>query len=109
MAAGLIVSVVMLNLKFNIFSVINVSYLFLFLIPFVGLLMVSNTIFIKKLKIKGMTKFNSLIFISILSLALLTNIELGSFIFFYFYLFFSLFKYFLFKLRKRISETKESF
>ena len=109
MAAGLIVSVVILNLKFNIFSVSNVSYLFLFLIPFVGLLMVSNTIFIKKLKIKGMTKFNSLIIISILSLALLTNIELGSFIFFYFYLFFSLFKYFLFKFRRKISETKESF
>ena len=109
MAAGLIVSIVLLNLKFNVIAPSYLGYLFLFLVPVVGLLMVSNTIFIKRLAFKGINRFNFLIIISIVSLALITNIELGSFIFFYFYLFFSLFKYFLFKLKKKSGETSQSF
>ena len=107
MAAGLIVSIILISFKFN-FTLDVTSPLLLLIIPLSGLLMVGNVIFIKKLPNRNISRFNFLIIISILSLGILTNIEIGSFIFFYFYLFFSFFKYFVFKLKKKSKEIKNS-
>jgi len=101
MAAGLIVSFVLINFKFEILPSNDLSLVLLFSLIFVGYLMVSNVIFIKKITIKGLSKFNSLVLITFLLIAILAHIEIGSLIFFSLYLFLSLIKYLLFKLKRR--------
>ena len=92
---------VLINFKFEILPLNDLSLVLLISLIFVGYLMVSNVIFIKKITIKGLSKFNSLVLITFLLIAILAHIEIGSLIFFSLYLFLSLIKYLLFKLKRR--------
>ena len=94
MAAGLLISLVLIDYKFNLFPHSLISSFFLIFIPIIGLLMVSNIIFAKKTFLNNMKKFNALIILSIILIAMLTHIEIGSFILFYSYLLFSIAKHF---------------
>ena len=87
MGAGLIISLMLIDYKFAFISQENVKIILLIFSPIVGMLMVSNIIFTKKIFLNQIRKFNALIIISILSIAILTHIEVGSFALFYFYLF----------------------
>ena len=65
------------------------------------MLMVSNIIFTKKTFLNKMKKFNALVIVSIISVAILTHIEIGSFVLFYSYLVFSLARFCLQKIKKK--------
>ncbi len=97
MAAGLLISLVLIDYKFNLFADNVVGSFFLIFIPIVGLLMVSNIIFAKKTFLDKMKKFNALIILSIILIAILTHIEIGSFMLFYSYLLASIGKHFFIK------------
>jgi len=97
MAAGLLISVVLIDYKFNLFTSSLVSTFFLVFLPTTGLLMVSNIPFAKKTFLNRMKKFNALIILSIILIAILTHIEIGSFILFYSYLLYAIVKHILVK------------
>jgi|TARA_Y100000992_G_C21184197_1_gene452247 CDP-diacylglycerol--serine O-phosphatidyltransferase len=93
MAAGLLISVILIDYKFELFTADSVSNFFLVFIPVTGLLMVSNIPFAKKTFLNRMKKFNALIVLSIILISILTHIEIGSFVLFYSYLFFAIGKH----------------
>lgn len=107
MGAGLIISLMLIDYKFAFISQEHVKIILLIFSPIIGMLMVSNIIFTKKIFLNQIRKFNALIIISILSIAILTHIEIGSFALFYFYLFFSLTKFVMMKYRKRHTSVSE--
>ena len=97
MAAGLLIAIVLNDYKFNIFSTEAVSTFFLIFLPLTGLLMVSNIAFPKKTFLNKMKKFNALIVLSIILIAILLHIEIGSFILFYTYLLYAVGKHIFIK------------
>jgi len=101
MGAGLIISLILIDYKFSLFGNDIVRNIFLVFFPIVGMLMVSNIIFTKKTFLNKMKKFNALVIVSIISVAILTHIEIGSFVLFYSYLVFSLARFCLQKIKKK--------
>jgi CDP-diacylglycerol--serine O-phosphatidyltransferase len=99
MAAGLLISIVLNDYKFNIFSSEVVSTFFLIFLPLTGLLMVSNIAFPKKTFLNKMKRFNALIVLSIILIAILLHIEIGSFILFYTYLLYAVGKHIVIKFK----------
>mgnify|MGYP003964829805 FL=1 len=97
MAAGLLISIVLNDYKFNLFPSEIVSFFFLIFLPLTGLLMVSNIAFPKKTFLNKMKKFNALITLFIILIAILTHIEIGSFILFYTYLLYAVGKHIFIK------------
>ena len=93
MAAGLLISVVLIDYKFDLFKPEFLNSFFLLFLPLVGLLMVSNIIFPKKTFLNRMKRFNALIVASVILISILTHVEIGSFILFYLYLLYSLSSY----------------
>ena len=103
MGAGLIVSLILIDYKFVLLSKEDIEVIFLIFSPIVGMLMVSNIIFTKKIFPNKIRRFKALIIISIGSVAILTHIEIGSFVLFYSYLIFTLIRFSISKYRKRHS------
>lgn len=109
MAAGLLISIILIDYKFALLSSSFATNMFLVSMPIVGLLMVSNITFPKKTFLNSMKKFNALVILSIISITLLTHIEIGSLILFYSYLFFTLGKMFVVRYKNdQSTSTKTS-
>ena len=100
MGAGLIISLILIDYKFSFLQGNLIPNIFLVFTPIVGMLMVSNIIFAKKTFLNRMKKFNALVIVSILSVAILTHIEIGSFVLFYSYLIFGLARFSMQKIKK---------
>ena len=100
MGAGLIISLILIDYKFSFLQGNLIPNIFLVFTPIVGMLMVSNIIFAKKTFLNRMKNFNALVIVSILSVAILTHIEIGSFVLFYSYLIFGLARFSMQKIKK---------
>jgi len=95
-----IISLILIDYKFSFLQGNLIPNIFLVFTPIVGMLMVSNIIFAKKTFLNRMKKFNALVIVSILSVAILTHIEIGSFVLFYSYLIFGLARFSMQKIKK---------